>query len=80
MPGGDRFHADGARGPVREHGAGSRSERTTRRGSSRTRSNHSTRSSRGHLGAGLVTIPPMPYRAPSTAIMTNPVVPEQDRP
>ncbi|QIS22695.1 serine/threonine-protein kinase [Nocardia terpenica] len=60
-------------------GAGSRSGRTTRRGSSRTRSNRSTRSSRGRLGAGLVTIPPVPYRDPSTAIMSNPVVPEQDR-
>ncbi|MBU3067530.1 protein kinase [Nocardia sp. NEAU-G5] len=55
------------------------SRRSTRRGSSRSRSNRTSRSSRGHLGAGLVTIAPVPYRDPSTAIMTDPQVPERDR-
>ncbi|MQY28477.1 serine/threonine-protein kinase [Nocardia aurantia] len=50
-----------------------------RRGSSRSRSNRSERSGRGRLGAGLVTIAPVPYRDPSTAIMSDPQVPEQDR-
>jgi len=55
------------------------SRRSTRRGSGRSRSTRTSRSSRGHLGAGLVTIAPVPYRDPSTAIMTDPQVPEHDR-
>ena len=55
------------------------SRRGTRRGSSRSRSSRTSGSSRGHLGAGLVTIAPVPYRDPSTAIMTDPQVPERDR-
>jgi serine/threonine-protein kinase PknG len=55
------------------------SGRATRRGSSRSRSTRTGRSNRGHLGAGLVTIAPVPYRNPSTAIMSDPQVPEHDR-
>ncbi|MCX4096146.1 serine/threonine-protein kinase [Nocardia sp. alder85J] len=50
-----------------------------RRGSSRSRPSRSGRSDRGRLGAGLVTIAPVPYRDPATAIMTDPQVPERDR-
>jgi serine/threonine-protein kinase PknG len=34
---------------------------------------------RGHLGAGLVEIPPVPYRDPASAILSNPEVPENRR-
>ncbi len=39
----------------------------------------SGRSSRGRLGAGLVVVPPVPALDPSTAILANPVVPENRR-
>ncbi|MDU0294241.1 tetratricopeptide repeat protein, partial [Saccharothrix longispora] len=40
----------------------------------------STRSpSRGRLGAGLVDVPPVPYRDPTTAVLTDPEVPEAKR-
>ncbi|MGD0559715.1 MAG: serine/threonine protein kinase, partial [Streptosporangiaceae bacterium] len=39
----------------------------------------SGRSVRGHLGAGLVEIPPVPYRDPASAILSNPEVPENRR-
>ena len=47
-------------------------------GSRRTRPG-SSRSSRGHLGAGLVEIPPVPARDPASAVLTNPLVPESKR-
>jgi serine/threonine-protein kinase PknG len=34
---------------------------------------------RGRLGAGLVDIPPVPYRDPATAVLANPQVPESRR-
>ncbi|MGQ4270720.1 tetratricopeptide repeat protein [Nocardiopsis changdeensis] len=43
-------------------------------GSGRTR-----RSTRGMLGAGMVLVPPVPYRDPAEAIMENPVVSEKNR-
>ncbi|MFL1377669.1 serine/threonine-protein kinase [Nocardiopsis protaetiae] len=43
-------------------------------GSGRTR-----RSTRGMLGAGMVVVPPVPYRDPAEAIMKNPVVSEKNR-
>jgi len=46
-------------------------------GSGRTSS--STRSRRGLLGAGLVEVPPVPYRDPSQVVMRNPQVPEEKR-
>ncbi|WP_456085742.1 tetratricopeptide repeat protein [Lipingzhangella rawalii] len=36
-------------------------------------------SARGALGAGLVYVPPVPYKDPSEAIMQDPVVPEKNR-
>ncbi|MVU77745.1 protein kinase [Nocardia sp. ET3-3] len=57
------------------------SARQSRRGSSRSssRSTRTARSSRGRLGAGLVSIPQVPYRDPSTAVMADPQVPEHER-
>ncbi|MEC3953559.1 tetratricopeptide repeat protein [Nocardia sp. CDC153] len=50
-------------------------------GSSRSssRSTRTARSSRGRLGAGLVSIPQVPYRDPSTAVLADPRVPEHER-
>ena len=39
----------------------------------------SARSVRGRLGAGLVEIPPVPYRDPSSAVLADPQVPESRR-
>jgi len=39
----------------------------------------SGRSSRGRLGAGLVEVPPVPYLDPSSAVITDPKVPENRR-
>jgi serine/threonine-protein kinase PknG len=47
-------------------------------GSRRTRSG-SIRSSRGHLGAGLVDIPPVPARDPASAVLKDPKVSESKR-
>jgi serine/threonine-protein kinase PknG len=47
--------------------------------SSRSRARGSGRSSRGRLGAGLVEIPPVPYRDPAGAVLTDPRVPENRR-
>ena len=60
--------------------AGSRTSRRTAgtrssRGSRRT----SGRSARGRLGAGLVEIPPVPYRDPASAVLADPQVPESRR-
>ncbi|REE97504.1 serine/threonine-protein kinase [Thermomonospora umbrina] len=52
--------------------ASGRSARTGRTGSTGS-------SRRGMLGAGLVEVPPVPYRDPATAIMRNPEVPENRR-
>ena len=55
-------------------GSGAGSGRT---GSRRLRG--SSRASRGHLGAGLVEVPPVPARDPAAAVLTNPVVAESKR-
>jgi serine/threonine-protein kinase PknG len=50
--------------------------------SSRTRGSRggsTGRSRRGNLGAGLIEVPPVPYKDPMTAIMVNPQVPENKR-
>ena len=48
--------------------------------SSRSRSRRTSgRSARGRLGAGLVEIPPVPYRDPASAVLANPQVPESRR-
>jgi serine/threonine-protein kinase PknG len=61
-------------------GSGSASGRTGsgRTGSRRARRG-SSRSARGHLGAGLVEIPPVPARDPAAAVLANPVVAEGKR-
>jgi serine/threonine-protein kinase PknG len=46
---------------------------------SRARARGVSRSSRGRLGAGLVEIPPVPYRDPSSAVLADPRVPENRR-
>jgi len=46
---------------------------------SRSRARGVSRSSRGRLGAGLVEIPPVPYRDPSSAVLADPRVPETRR-
>jgi serine/threonine-protein kinase PknG len=58
-------------------GSGSAVSRRTSgsRGSRRT----SGRSARGRLGAGLVEIPPVPYRDPASAVLADPQVPENRR-
>ena len=43
------------------------------------RGSGSTRSRRGMLGAGLVEVPPVPYRDPAQVVMRNPQVPEEKR-
>jgi serine/threonine-protein kinase PknG len=47
-------------------------------GMARTRRT-SGRSARGRLGAGLVEIPPVPYRDPASAVLSDPQVPENRR-
>jgi len=46
---------------------------------SRARGRGSSRSARGRLGAGLVDIPPVPYRDPASAVLADPKVPEAKR-
>jgi serine/threonine-protein kinase PknG len=46
---------------------------------SRARGRGSSRSARGRLGAGLVHIPPVPYRDPASAVLADPQVPEAKR-
>jgi serine/threonine-protein kinase PknG len=67
----------GGSGPAGSATAGSRRTAGTRgtRGSRRT----SGRSARGRLGAGLVEIPPVPYRDPASAVLADPQVPESRR-
>ena len=69
--------ADPGSGTAGSGTAGSRRTSGTRgtRGSRRT----SGRSARGRLGAGLVEIPPVPYRDPASAILADPQVPENRR-
>ncbi|HEY3903089.1 MAG TPA: tetratricopeptide repeat protein [Streptosporangiaceae bacterium] len=60
-------------------GSGSSRTGTGRTRSGSTRSGRSSRPSRGSLGAGLIEIPPVPYRDPATAVLANAVVPESKR-
>jgi serine/threonine-protein kinase PknG len=52
------------------------SSRSTR---SRARGRGTSRSARGRLGAGLVDIPPVPYRDPANAVLADPRVPAAKR-
>jgi serine/threonine-protein kinase PknG len=58
--------------------AGSSSAVSPTAGAARTRRT-SGRSTRGRLGAGLVQIPPVPYRDPASAVLSDPQVPESRR-
>jgi len=66
----------GPSGPSRPS---TRSTVTGRTGTSRSGSGRTRGSSRSHLGAGLVEVPPVPYRDPEVAIMAHPEVPEDKR-
>ncbi|MQY02975.1 serine/threonine-protein kinase [Actinomadura macrotermitis] len=52
---------------------------STRTGSVRTGSSRTTSGRRGMLGAGLVEVPRVPYRDPSSAVLRNPEVAERKR-
>jgi serine/threonine-protein kinase PknG len=58
--------------------AGPSSAASPAAGAARTRRT-SGRSARGRLGAGLVEIPPVPYRDPASAVLSDPQVPESRR-
>jgi serine/threonine-protein kinase PknG len=75
--GGSGTAGSGGSGTAGSGTTGSRQTSGTRgtRGSRRT----SGRSARGRLGAGLVEIPPVPYRDPASAILADPQVPESRR-
>jgi serine/threonine-protein kinase PknG len=60
-------------------GASASSSGSSRSTRSRARGRGSSRSARGRLGAGLVDIPPVPYRDPASAVLTDPQVPEAKR-
>ncbi|MFI9271595.1 tetratricopeptide repeat protein [Kitasatospora sp. NPDC052896] len=83
-----RSDSDSARstrtGSARSMSGRSRSHRSTRtgtRGSVSVRSSKGTigSTSRGRLGAGLVTVPPVPTADPAGAVLENPEVPERKR-
>jgi serine/threonine-protein kinase PknG len=58
-------------------GPGSTASRRTSAGKGSRRT--SGRSARGRLGAGLLEIPPVPYRDPASAVLADPQVPENKR-
>ncbi|SDP67456.1 serine/threonine-protein kinase [Lentzea jiangxiensis] len=55
------------------------SQEMSRQGSARTRRGSARSMSRGRLGAGLVEVPRVPYRDPTTAVLSHPEVPEAKR-
>ncbi|MFJ5233932.1 tetratricopeptide repeat protein [Kitasatospora sp. NPDC088391] len=76
--------ASGRSGSARTTSGRSRAGRSARSGSGRSVSVRSSRGSagtgrRGNLGAGLVTIAPVPTRDPAQAVLVNPEVPERKR-
>ncbi|GAA2669435.1 MULTISPECIES: tetratricopeptide repeat protein [Actinosynnema] len=68
----DSKSRSGSRSRSGSSGSGSSSGRS-RRGSTRSAA------PRGRLGAGLVEVPPVPYRDPKQAVLVNPEVPEAKR-
>ena len=68
----------GGAGSGGSFGASSGRTGSGRAGSRRMRAG-SSRASRGHLGAGLVEVPPVPAHDPATAVLANPVVAESKR-
>ncbi|SNR41570.1 serine/threonine-protein kinase PknG [Haloechinothrix alba] len=74
----DSGRGSGPRSDSRSGSQGTGGE-TFPRGSRRSSSRGSRRSRRGALGAGLVEVPPVPYRDPSSAVLDDPVVAEHKR-
>jgi serine/threonine-protein kinase PknG len=71
-----------ASAPVAMASAAAASTRPSRPGTSTARRSGTRRTSssaRGRLGAGLVEVPPTPYRDPSTAVLETPAVVESRR-
>jgi serine/threonine-protein kinase PknG len=66
-------------GPSGSSGLSASSSGSSRSTRSRAQGRGSSRSARGRLGAGLVEIPPVPYRDPASAVLTDPQVPESKR-
>jgi serine/threonine-protein kinase PknG len=66
--------ANGHTAASRPSGTGSTRTTSSRRDGTRTRT-----TGRSHLGAGLVDVPPVPYRDPSTAVLADPEVSEDKR-
>ncbi|HYR61192.1 MAG TPA: tetratricopeptide repeat protein [Actinomycetota bacterium] len=64
--------------PVRASASMSRGTRATTASGS-TRRTGSGRTRRGNLGAGLVEVPPVPYKDPTTVVLANPEVEESKR-
>ncbi len=74
------FGPSGSAGSGSGRSAPSASSSGSSRGTrSRARGRGSSRSARGRLGADLVEIPPVPYRDPASAVLTDPQVPEAKR-
>jgi len=73
--------SSGPSGPSGSASSGSAGSATSGSSGSRARARGrgSSRSARGRLGAGLVDIPPVPYRDPAGAVLTDPQVPEAKR-
>ena len=71
--------AGSASAPAGSASAGSGSGVSRRTSGARGSRRTSGRSARGRLGAGLVEIPPVPYRDPASAVLANPQVPENRR-
>jgi serine/threonine-protein kinase PknG len=69
----------GSAGSGRASAAASGSSGASGSTRSRARGHGSSRSARGRLGAGLVDIPPVPYRDPASAVLADPQVPEAKR-
>ena len=71
--------AGSASAPAGSASAGSRIGGSRQTSGTRSSRRASGRSARGRLGAGLVEIPPVPYRDPASAVLANPQVPENRR-
>ncbi len=71
----------GASGPSGPSGSASSAQSSGSSPSTRSgaRRRGSSRSARGRLGAGLVDIPPVPYRDPASAVLADPSVAENKR-
>jgi serine/threonine-protein kinase PknG len=75
---GSQSSGSSAAGLSSRPGSAPSSTASGRTGSRRSRRG-SSRASRGHLGAGLVEVPPVAFRDPATAVLANPLVPESKR-